>query len=500
MVSILLPFVNRTLIIWLLGVEFAGMSSLFASVLEVLNLANLGFNTAIVYSLYKPMAEQDTEQICELITLFRKIYHIVGLVILGAGLVILPFITCLIHGTYPESVNIYVIYLLYLINSVVSYFLFAYKEVLLIADQRRDVSDTIRTIVNALRYCVQFVFLLAFRDYYIYLVLSIAGTVLTNLFIQHSTVRRYPEYRFRRGLRIAIPDGIRKQTGGLLINRICDTFRNSFDSLILSSFFGLAVTAIYGNYYYIYSSLYGIMLVICNAMSASVGNSIVRESVHKNYEQMLHFEFLFAWISGWCTCCLLCLYQPFMMLWVGGDLLLPDISMILFCVYFYAINMNNIRNQYISGTGMWWKLKISYIIEAFGNLILNFLLGKLWGINGVLIATIITIVLFNFFWRSKILFSNYFKQESFVRFLVEHVEYIVSTIVMCILSYFACNRITGVGLSAFLLRIVVCVTVPNVIILLLYGWTKRFRWAEKFAGNVIGTFRKRNGTSGTKKL
>ena len=130
-------------------------------------------------------------------------------------------------------------------------------------------------------------------------------------------MRRYPRYKCISLKKITIEKDIKKQIGGLAINRVCDTCRNSFDSLIISTLLGLTATAIYGNYYYIYSAVYGIMLIICNAMSASIGNSIVSESIHKNYENLLKFEFLYEWISGWCTICLICLYQPLMRLWVG---------------------------------------------------------------------------------------------------------------------------------------------------------------------------------------
>ena len=118
------------------------------------------------------------------------------------------------------------------------------------------------------------------------------------------------------------------------------------------------------------------MLVLCNAMSASVGNSIAKESVKKNYEDLNKFTFIFSWIAGWSTVCLACLYQPFMSIWAGKTLLLSNKDMLLFCLYFYIINMTNIRNQYISGTGMWWKLKLPCMCEAISNLLLNIILGN----------------------------------------------------------------------------------------------------------------------------
>ncbi len=417
-ISIVLPFINRTAILWTLGAEFTGLAGLFSSILNVLNIAELGFNTAIVYSLYEPMADKDHQKICEIVSLFKKIYTVVGTVVFVGGLMVMPFLPHFIHGSYPDSINLYVVYLLYLVNSAISYYLFAYKECLLIADQRQDVAKNIRTIVNIVRYLAQLLVLVITKDFYIYLLVAIVGTIVTNILIHVSTRKRFPYYK-RINSKLKIPVEMRKQVGGLMINKICDTFRNSFDSLVISSFIGLTATAIYGNYYYIYAALYGIMLVISHAMSASIGNSIVKNSEERNYGHLLTFSQIYAGIFGFCTVALACLYQPFMKIWAGEDLMLPVFDMLLFCTYFYAINMNNMRNQYISGTGMWWKLKSSYIIEAIANLGLNFILGKLFGITGVILATIITIIVFNYCQRNSILFKNYFKKQSIWKFYLQ---------------------------------------------------------------------------------
>ena len=276
-----------------------------------------------------------------------------------------------------------------------------------------------------------------------------------------------------------------------MINKICDTFRNSFDSLIISSFIGLTATAIYSNYYYIYSSLYGIMLVICNAMSASVGNSIVQKTASENYDNMLTFSFAFSWILGIATTCLGCLYQPFMTLWAGSDLLLPTFSMLMFCLYFYIININNIRNQYISGTGMWWKLKFSYIIEALANLLLNIILGKLLGIAGVILATILTIFFLNYLLRNKILFANYFKSSDKCEFYKEQIYYFILTLISFGSAYYVTSiinynniiiNIIGNGLISLIISLI--------IMTLGLSFTKRYKESKKFINQVKKTFKK----------
>ena len=484
-VSIILPFINRTIILWSLGVEFTGLSGLFSSILSVLGIAELGFNTAIVYSLYRPMSEHDENKICEIVSLFQKIYGIIGTIVLVLGMAIMPFLKYLIHGSYPNEINLYVVYFLYLLNSVISYYMFAYKECLLIADQRQDMAQNMRTIVNILRYVAQFVVLLKSRNFYYYLIVAIIGTVVTNLGIQCITVRKYPYFKQIKKKQ-HIPKELITQMKGLMINKICDTFRNSFDNLIISSFIGLTATAIYGNYYYIYSAVYGIMLTICNAMSASVGNSIVEKDEYQNYGDLLTFSALFAVILGVCTALLACLYQPFMKLWAGENLLLSTFNMFLFCAYFYVINMNNIRNQYISGTGIWWKLKISYIVEAVANLILNFILGKYFGITGVLLATIITIFVFNYLQRNTVLFKCYFKNSSYIKYLLEQFYYAIFAIVAVVISYSLCERTKMNDIWGLIIRGGIALVVSGIILCIGLFLSKRRYATINFIRQMIG--------------
>lgn len=486
-ISIVLPFINRTVILWTLGEQFAGLGSLFQSILQVLNIADLGFNSAIVYSLYEPFAKKDERRICQLVTLYKKIYNVVGTIIIGSGLCIMPFITLMIKGDYPTSINIYIVFLLYLTNSGISYYLFAYKEALLIADQRQDIATNIRCFVNIARYLGQFIALIISKSFYAYLIIALIGTIITNVLIERETKRRYLFF-YKVKEKVSLPAGIKTQVKGLLINKLCDTCRNSFDNLIISTFIGLTATAIYGNYYYIYNSLYYVMLEICNAMSASVGNSIVWESKEKNFKDLLLFSYIFSWIFGWCTICLLCLYQPFMKLWAGESLMLSSINMILFCIYFYVINLNNIRNQYIIGVGMWWDLRIPYIVEALSNLGLNILFGKVWGITGVLLATIITIFFFNFIWRTHILFKDYFKGQKTVVFWKNTIYYTITITITSVITYYISSFIKFSDFFDLLVKGIICLVVPNTILFLFYFKRKEFLDARKLIVKAGGIF------------
>ena len=334
--------------------------------------------------------------------------------------------------------------------------------------------------------CVsQFLLLMFLRNYYAYVVLIPIFTTLSNLILALLAKKVFPQYRPVGKLDKETRRSIAKQVSGLMINKVGDVARNSFDSIVISSMMGLATVAIYSNYYYIFSSLYNLMLIITNSMGASIGNSIAKEGQNKNYQDFKRLSFWFSWLTGWLTICMLCLYQPFMKVWTGEDLLLPEKDMILFCLYFYLINCNNIRNVYFAGNGLWWKAKHLFVLEAVGNLILNFVLGYLLGITGVILATIITIFVFNFYCRSKLLYQCYFTEYKISQFWKMHLVFLCATTVNALVCYGITVYIKLEGIIALLVYGGICSVLPNVIYFLIYRKWKLFEEALPWIKRII---------------
>jgi len=467
-IGIILPFINRTAVLWILGAEYQGLSSLFNSILSVLSMAELGLSSAIVYSMYAPIAEGNTEKVNALLKFFKRAYLIIGTVITALGLLLMPFLPSLIKGAVPTGMNLYALYLLYLANTTSSYFFFAYRSTVLSANQRSGVINNVHSIIKVLSCVSQFLLLMIFRNYYAYVVLIPIFTTISNLIIAIFSRKVFPQYQPVGKLDKETKNGITKQVSGLMINKVGDVARNSFDSIVVSSMLGLVMVAIYSNYYYIFSCLYNIILIVTNSMGASIGNSIAKEGQSKNYQDFRRLSFCFSWVTGWFTICMLCLYQPFMMVWTGESLLLSEKDMILFCIYFYLINSNNIRNVYFAGNGLWWKAKHLFILEAASNLVLNFVLGYFLGITGVILATIITIFVFNFYARTRLLYRCYFTDYKVSQFWKMHLIYMCATLVNTFICYGVTTHIKLDGITVLMVNGAICAILPNVIYFLLY--------------------------------
>lgn len=446
-VSRILPFISRTILIYRFGVEYLGLNSFFISILSVLSLMELGFGTAVVYCMYKPAAENDTEQICAYLLYYRRIYRFVGLVILVLGLLMMLVLKYLIYdSTMPGGLNIYTCYLFFLSDSVLSYLLYGYLTSLPLAFQRRDILSKTDIGLAILKCLTQCVILLLFKNFYVYLFVMPATTILHNLVNAHVIKKVFPDLKCRGNLTTIQKIDINRKVRGLLINKITSKTRTSVDSLCISAFIGLNATGMYNNYFYVIATLATFSIMICNSMMASVGNSIAVESNEKNYNDMRLFDFIYMTVAGWATVCMFCMYQPFIIAWVGENMTLGQPVVIGFCIYFYILKTGDIRWLYHEGAGLWWECRFIMIGEAVANIMLNILLCKIIGIIGIILATIISVFITNCILCPRLLFNEYFKNGKLSEYWLDHVWYTVTMITTAGVSWLICENLLPISM------------------------------------------------------
>jgi O-antigen/teichoic acid export membrane protein len=275
-----------------------------------------------------------------------------------------------------------------------------------------------------------------------------------------------------------------KKVGGLMLYKISGVCRNAFDSIILSSFLGLAILAKYQNYYYIMNAVGSIIAIITTAATASIGNSIATETVEKNLDNFKTFSLLYNWIAGWCSVCLLCLYQPFMKIWLGKEFLFSFDIVILLCLYFYSCKVSDILFTYRQAAGLWWEDKLRPIIESIANLILNIIVVKYFGVCGVIVSTIVTIVFINIPWGSFILFKHYFK-GGMKEYLKDTTFNCVIVIIASVVTFAICKMFKSDGIILLLERFVLCLIIPNILFYLAYFKSSYFNKSVNLIKRII---------------
>ena len=468
-----LPFFVNSLIIWKLGAEYAGIRGLFSSVLQVLNLAELGVGSAIVYSMYKPIAEDDLPTICALFALYKKVYKLIGFVILILGLTLVPFVRTIITGNVPADVNIYAIFLIYIFNTVLSYWLFAYKSALLNAYQRVDVINYISSITTALMNIVQLLILVYWQSFYAYLMAMVVFTIINNLMVSYNVNRLFPNIECTGTVKPDLVRDIKKKIYGLIIGKVCGITRNTLDSIYISAFMGLTMIAIYNNYLMVFMAINSISLIVVQSLQAGIGNKLQLNTEIENLEILRKLNFIYMHLAGWAAICLLNLYQPFIEFWLGPAMMLNMVAVVLLSVYFYVLKMSDMQYMFAEAAGLWWENRFRVIAESLCNIVLNFVLIREYGVCGVIVATALSLLVFGVTGATYIVFKHYFK-KGIIIYLKDHLIYMIGTALNAAVTYQFCNWLGDNTIVGLLTKFFVCLTVTPLLFFLLYHRSERF--------------------------
>ena len=481
--QLVLQFVVRTALIYFMGAEYLGLNGLFSNILSFLNLAELGIGSAIVFNMYRAIADNDTEKIKSLQDLYRKFYIVISIVVAGLGLLILPFLKFFIKGDVVADINIYLLYLLYLISTLLSY-LSAHKRCVLFAYERNDIENKIKTLCLIGMNVIQILVLFLFKNYYIFFSINILFSLIEWLAIHITTNKMFPQLIGKANkLDKQTKNEITKNITALSVQKIGNVFITSTDNIVISSLLGLIILGAYSNYYLIISSLITIFTLIINALTGSVGSLIASKGEEYVYAKYKQINFLFSFLTAFVTICMIVLFQPFVKIWTGGGVYLLNYStVLLLCLSFYLTRMRSCNTIFKDAAGLFWQNRFAPIVEALINVVVSIVLGLFIGINGVIIGTILSTVLVPMWFEPKILYKHYFKKSIWDYFKT----YIRDVIIMILAAagcYGVCWLLPTGGLWWLVCKFAVCAIVCLALLCALYAPTKEFK--EMF--NIVKT-------------
>lgn len=448
--SILLSFIGRTFFIKLLGIEYLGVNGLFSNILSLLSLAELGVGTAVTYMMYKPIAEDDKEKVAAYNDLFRRIYNYIGTFIFVAGLCFTPFIFNLIKECPNITENLYVIYVLFLANSSVSYF-FTYKRSLLIAYQKEYINSKNVVQFAIIKDIVLIALLYAFGNFYIYLTAQILITIASNCAISYKTNRLFPEIVSITPKRVPKSEirVIIKNTFAMMCHKIGSVVVSGTGNIFISYFVGISTVGIYSNYVLLSNCARQIVGHGINSLTASFGNLVATsktQEVFKVYKRIYFINFLLA-LSISVT--FFAVVNPFVTLWIGSEFILEKNCVMIIVANSLFFNQIRIPSQIVINTyGLFWQIKWKSLIEAAINLFCSFLFTA-WlglGIKGILMAALFSNISTSLWWEPFVAFKGMKVPIKF--YVIEFVKncclFVLSIVTVYILSYyFICESIVA---------------------------------------------------------
>lgn len=490
--QLLLPFVIRTIIIKVLGMEYAGLNSLFTSLMQTLNIAELGVGTALVFSMYKPIAEGNKEKICALMKLYKIYYRVIGLVILIIGIILTPFLPWLVKEDVPEDINLYILYFMNLGATVLSYWLFAYKNSLFLAHQRNDVASKVTLITNTIQYSLQIILLFLFKNYYYYVIILLFTQVINNIGIAFLADKYYPEYKAYGSLSKEERKKINGSIKDLFYGQLGLVVTVSVDSIVISAFLGLVPLGIYQNYYYIVSALIGFYLIFYQSCRASIGTNILTKSTDENFKDFKFITFVIVGSLAFCVSCLYNMFQPFIEIWVGKKNLLDIYCVGLFCAYFFTYELSWLIGAYKDVSGKWHADRFRPLITAVFNLITNIILVNIIGIYGILISTIVAYWIINIPWLYKRVFIDVFEKDKSKKYFIFLCKKLIVLIIIVFTCGFICSRIQlNNNFANLIVNFGICLFVSVFIYLLCNYKTEEMSRAKTILSTYLGKLRSR---------
>ena len=453
-VTLLLNFVQRTVLIRILGEEYAGLDGLFSNILTILSLAELGVGSAIVFSMYKPMAEKDEQKLVQLIQFYGKVFRLVGCTIIIAGTVLTPFLGIFIKDT-PEISNISLIYVLYVINTGISYF-FSYKASVLTVGQEEFIVTLNRFIFHSIQIILQVIILIQFRNFILFFIIKIICTLLCNISITLIANKRYPFIKEKSTSRLSSSElnEIKKNVAAMFLHRIGTIVIYGTDNLLISHFINIAAVGFYSNYSMIINAISTFMSSFFYSMTASVGNLGAEGDQEHTFRIFKNVLFLNYFIDAFCTVNLYFLLNPFVILWLGKRFLLSKEIVLLIVSVFYIDFGRRAVIVFRNALGLFWYDRYKPFVEACVNLISSIILAKYYGMAGVFGGTVISFLGVSFWWESLILYKYGFKKK-FRQYIALVVKYTAATI-LCLVAGMVLDGIIGeLTLIRFCIRMVV---------------------------------------------
>lgn len=470
----LMAFVVRTVFIKMLNSEYLGVNGLFTNILSILSFAELGIGTAIIFNMYKPVAENDIPKIKSLMHLYKKAYNIIGIVIFLLGLCVIPFMDYIVTDVPNIEENIILIYILFLANTSSSYF-FTYKKSIISAHQKEIIINKIDTCFYFCKSIIEIIFLVIFKNYIVYLLIGILATFVENMVLAYKANKMYPYLKDKdvKKLDKSEQKGIIQNVKSLVIYKFGGVIMEGTDNILISSMINVVTVGYCSNYTLIINAVRTILTSALNGLTASVGNLNAVGSKDRKEEIFYLITFANFLLYSFCAAAFIVLLNPFIRMWLGSEYVLEIGVSIALAASTFINGLRMPAYTYRVTMGLFSKGKSAPYIGAISNIIFSVILCKLIGVAGIFVGTCLS-QLVSYSWIDPYLIHKYEFKTNVSKYFKRLVVYILIFAIDTVITMFICSFIAD-GILGFILKCIMVLIVPNLINLVLLHKTEEFK-------------------------
>lgn len=494
-INIILGVVIQSIFLQTLGEEYLGLNTLFTSILSMLSIAELGISSAIIYNLYKPIAEQDKEKIKSLMKFYKRCYTIIIIVMLIIGFIISLFLKQIVGQTQGIQ-NLYLLYILFLADVIFSYVI-AYKRSIIYANQKEYVINIVHLIYLIVMNGLQIAFLYITHNYCVFLIIKLLCRIFENAIISIIANRMYPYIKEKEVLDLEsdTKNGIIKNIKALFFHKIAGFVVNSTDTILISVFFeGLITVAYYSNYNLVLSALTTILNQILISTTASIGDLLTEGNKEKNYSvykklNLLNFVIFIVGSTG-----IACVIEPFISIFFGEQYILGKFILISLIIKFFIQGMRRTLMSFKEAAGIFYKDRFMPIVESIVNLVASIVLLKIFGLAGVFLGTAVSSLVILLYSYPKYVYIPLFNKQ-WKNYYKEFLKYIIYAVVIVAVSIII-NGFINVGnvFVQFVISTVIALIIPAIIICILFRKTDEFKYYIGIIKNILLKILKKDKT------
>lgn len=476
--QVLIGFIIRKLFINYLGVEYLGYNSVFSNILQMLNLADLGIGVAITSYLYKPLADNNKDRIVAIMYIYKKLYLAIGVMVLIVGVIVSIFLNTIIPDANCSIEYLMVLFYINLVGTVSTYFL-AYKRTLLIADQKSYLTNITDTIIYFVFSFIQLILLIIAPNYIIFLSLNIAKNISSNIIVSRKVNKEYkyiiakPNTNFVDEYKPKIVQYVKDA----FVSKIGAVIYYSTDNIIISTLKGSLLAGYLSNYTLITGQLNTVVTQVLSSLQATFGNYISTTKDKNDRLKMTDNYFCVNFcIGNFCMICFSLLAQPFIKLFFGERMLLSFSTALWLGINLMLTFLIQLPSQVFVIYKLFRYDRPIIITSAVLNILISIALVNKLGINGVLIGTFITslIYLFSRFY----IIARYVYKIKYNYYVKKILYYAIISCFTFIISYFVSENISGGDFIWFIIKIILVVLLALFLTSFFLSFSREFEFLK----------------------
>lgn len=478
----LLSFFNKFIFVKFLGEELLGVNSLFASILAIISVADLGIGNVFVVHLYRPLKEKNIELISSSLNYFKKIYKYIILIVCIFGFLLVPFLSDLIDTNISNN-NLVVYYILYLLSIIVTYFSMC-SNALLHADQKHYVISKYSSITLLIQNAIQFLILFLLKNYLLFLVVQIFTAILYNILIKKYVDMNYKYTNLNSLLEKKEKKKIFSNTKDMTVYKISCIALNATDNILIASIINVASVGLYSIYTLLTSFINSVLSVLSTSMAATIGEISVSDTEKEKYLIYKKMQLFYSLFAGLCFIGLLIGSNDFVSIIFGNKYAFDFKILLVIVLNFYLIQIIQPIFLFRENAGYFKEVKYIMATCAIINLILSFILGKICGIFGILLATFIARITTTFWYEAKVVYKKIFNKEE-KEYYIEILKNFILLIIISIICFYACSFLRNINVLNFMIKEIISCSIYCIIIFIFYHENEEFKFYLKIVKKIL---------------